>query len=480
MQQLIRPTTSSPEGMSLACQRVSSRALPMLLVALAAALVPFGVAESQVNPGDALVADPNGGTSFLGLLFRVDSTTGQRTVLSDFSDAALGATGVSPTGVAVESTGQILVIDRRAGTSTLGALFRIDPITGQRTLLSDFGNAALGALGLDPVGVAVESTGQILVTDTQAGQDGGMLFRVDPTTGQRTVLSDFGDAALGALGDETFGVALESTGKILVIDGRGPLFRIDPTTGQRTVISNFLNPAQGPIGFEPLGVAVESTGQILVTEMRLNKLFRVDPSSGQRTVLSDFSDAAMGTTGIEVVGVAVESTGQILVTDEGFNLPGALFRVDPGSGQRTVVSDFGNAALGAIGVDPWGVAVVPEPLTCNGLAPSNGCTVNGAPNQLCQGTSSNDTIVGTNEPDVIVGLGGNDTISGRNAEDTICGGSGKDTIDGGNGKDSLFGGSNDDTLRGNNGDDALDGDDGDDECDGGEGNDVINNCETVN
>jgi Ca2+-binding RTX toxin-like protein len=486
MQQLIRPTTSSPEGMSLACQRVSSRALPMLLVALAAALVPFGVAESQVNPGDALVADMDAGTSFLGALFRIDPTTGQRTVLSDFGDAAMGATGFQPVGVAVESTGQILVIDRGAGTSLLGALFRIDPTTGQRTLLSDFGNAALGALGDDPVSVAVESTGQILVVDVQAGQGSvGLLFRVDPTTGQRTVLSDFSDAALGAIGDEPFGVTLESTGKILVIDGRGPLFRVDPGSGQRTVISNFYNPAQGPTGIEPLGVAVESTGQILVTDWRVSKLFRVDPGSGQRTVLSDFSDAAMGAIGFGLFGVAVESTGQILVAEEFFFsnnvlLPGRLFRVDPTTGQRTVLSDFGNAAMGATGARPIGVAVYPEPLTCNGLAPTNGCTVNGAPNQLCQGTSSNDTVVGTNQPDVIVGLGGNDTLSGGRADDTICGGSGVDMLGGDNGIDSLFGGPNNDVLRGGNGDDALDGGDGDDECDGGPGNDVINNCETVN
>jgi hypothetical protein len=49
--------------------------------------------------------------------------------------------------------GDILVIDPGAGTGGLGALFRVDPITGARTLLSDFGVGA--NQGVFPWGVAV-------------------------------------------------------------------------------------------------------------------------------------------------------------------------------------------------------------------------------------------------------------------------------------------------------------------------------------
>ena len=45
------------------------------------------------------------------------------------------------------SQGDILVIDSQAGTNFNGALFVIDPVTGNRTLLSDFGNPAQGPLG---------------------------------------------------------------------------------------------------------------------------------------------------------------------------------------------------------------------------------------------------------------------------------------------------------------------------------------------
>jgi len=108
-------------------------------------------------------------------------------VLSDFG---VGVNqGLDPFGVAVEASGHILVIDGDAGTGGLGALFRVDPTTGVRTLLSDFGVGV--NQGNLPFGVAVEASGNILVIDSAAG----ILFRVDPITGARTVLSDFGIGA---------------------------------------------------------------------------------------------------------------------------------------------------------------------------------------------------------------------------------------------------------------------------------------------
>jgi len=45
------------------------------------------------------------------------------------------------------------VIDAAAGTGGLGALFRVDPVSGARTVLSDFGAGA--NQGVYPYGVAV-------------------------------------------------------------------------------------------------------------------------------------------------------------------------------------------------------------------------------------------------------------------------------------------------------------------------------------
>ena len=112
-------------------------------------------AQSQLITGDIVVSDANDGTGNLGALFRVNPSTGVRTLLSDFGNVAQGPTGVDPRGVVIESSGNILVVDLGAGTGGLGALFRVNPSTGVRTLLSDFGDVTQGPTGADPYGVAI-------------------------------------------------------------------------------------------------------------------------------------------------------------------------------------------------------------------------------------------------------------------------------------------------------------------------------------
>src|SRR5262249_51652493 len=151
-----------------------------------------------------------------------------------------------------------------AGGATFGLLFRVDP-TGGRTLLSDFGDATQGPLGFDPVGVAIDAPGHILVADQDAGTGAaGALVRGDRTTGHRTLISDFGDSRQGPLGFEPVGVAIDAAGTIWVID-QGALFQVDRATGHRTLISDFGDSRQGPLGANPKGVAIAATGTILVT-----------------------------------------------------------------------------------------------------------------------------------------------------------------------------------------------------------------------
>lgn len=399
----MNPTTRSPSG---------PRAWrPILMLVAVNVLLLQGVipaAQAQLNPGDILVIDIDAGTEARGALFRVTAATGARMLLSDFGDAGQGPLGVNPGGVAVEASGQILVVDVDAGTGTRGALFRVDPGTGTRTLLSDFGNDDQGTLGVDPSGVAVEASGKILIIDMSAARLSlGTLVRVDPVHGRRTVLSDFSDADQGPLGVNPGGVAVEASGQILVADfdvgpgRRGALFRVDPGTGDRTILSNFGDSAQGPLGREPGGVAVEADASILVIDFSAGTgnrgaLFRINASTGTRTLLSNFGNNAQGPRGMDPVGVAVEADGTILVVDvtAGRGDRGALFRLDAvagtsilfsnfvddardprggdpirvavddalfplgaDAGDRALLSDFGNNAQGPLGANPYGVTV---------------------------------------------------------------------------------------------------------------------------
>ena len=335
-----------------------------------------------VPAGDAIVVDPDAGTNGLGALFIVDlfpANFGNRTLVSDFGNTAQGPLGGAPSGVALESFVDAIVADEDGGTGGLGALFRVNLRTGNRIMISDFGDPIQGPLGDDPLDLVLDGLGNAIVIDEDAGTgiDGG-LFSVDLITGDRILVSDFGDPAQGPLGDDPGGVTLDDAGNALVIDldagtdGRGGLFSVDLITGDRILVSDFGDPAQGLIGSEPDGVTLDGLGNALVVDRvgvtdTFGALFRVNltpgPTSGDRTLISDFGDPAKGPLGEGPKDVTLAGLENALVIDEeaGSNLDGALFSVVLATGDRTLISNFGDPAQGPLGVDPEGVAFRPGP-----------------------------------------------------------------------------------------------------------------------
>jgi hypothetical protein len=355
---------------------------------------PTGESPTDITRGvggEILIMDPDGGTDIPmdgktggnGALFKLDQATGHRILLSDFGDAGQGPTGVNPGGVSLGTAGFALVADTEAGTGGLGTLFKVDYLTGARTVLSSFGNMGQGAVGADPFFVTLAATGGILVTDYNGGTDipldghtggNGALFSVNPTNGTRTLLSDFGDPAKGPTGVDPVGVAivpLTRPGDIMVISpfsgtsAAGELLAVNPATGSRVRVSDFGNAFQGPYGNDPVDLAQGTEGDILVVDSNVNSnygaLFRVNPVNGARTLLSGFNDPTKGPLGSLARGVALQPDGTILVitASGGTGAHGALFVVDPVTGNRTQASDFGDAAQGPLGLAPD--SVVPGP-----------------------------------------------------------------------------------------------------------------------
>ncbi len=343
---------------------------------------PTGRTPTGIGRGTAgvlLVVDPDAGTEQKGAIFSINSTTGVRILVSDFGDPAQGPTGVNPGGVTLGASGVILVADTEAGAGGSGTLFSVNPSTGMRTILSNFGNMAQGALGKDPFFVTLATTGAILVTDDDAGTDipldghiggNGALFSLNPVTGNRTLLSDFGNATQGPTGVEPAGIAivpLTQRDEVLVIESGpvasgGTLVSVDLATGTRTLVSDFDNPTQGPGGVDPVDVAIGTAGDILVVDYNVGgfgALFSVNPTNGARTVLSNFGNAMQGPVGGQPEGVTLGRDGDILVVTlhGGTGNKAALFRVHPTTGVRTLMSDFGNGAQGPLGFAPVGVTL---------------------------------------------------------------------------------------------------------------------------
>ena len=273
------------------------------------------------------------------IFFRVHLATGERTVISDFGDPSQGAIGPRAVGFAVEPSGSILVLDSDIARGHHGALYRVDSRSGTRSLITAFADPARGALGVSPSNVAVERSGRILVIDDVANA----LFEVAPATGKRAVLSDFNDRRQGPVAVSPTNVAVDRDGKILVIDqfagsgDGGALFQVDPETGSRTILSDFGDSGQGPTGTDPIGLAVEPSGGIVVVDIGQKTLFRVDPVTGARLLVSDLRDEAAGPPVDDPIAVAVAPSGEMLILDL---TQSALFRIDPATGNRTIAIRF--------------------------------------------------------------------------------------------------------------------------------------------
>ncbi len=145
--------------------------------------------------GDPLGANVGTGTSFLrphdidveaggtivvvdaarAAVFRIDPVTGNRTTVTS-ETVGSGTKPFSPSGLEVTAGGEILITD-----SVKKSVFRVNPVNGDRTTIAtNFGSGLTG--------IAVEASGDILVVDIDIALSGS-LYRVDPATGTRTVVA---------------------------------------------------------------------------------------------------------------------------------------------------------------------------------------------------------------------------------------------------------------------------------------------------
>ncbi len=146
-----------------------------------------------------------------------------------------------------------------------------------------------------------------------------------------------------------YGTAIYGGEGICFLGGCGVLFAIDPVTGDETVVRSFGKKD----GKYPTGALAYHRGAFFGdTEVGGNQAckhgcgvsFRIKASTGSETVLEDFENRGQDYSGITIVG---ENAYETLPT--GGNGLGELLEVDLKSGQQTVLYTFTG---GADGGDP--------------------------------------------------------------------------------------------------------------------------------
>jgi len=258
------------------------------------------------------------------------------------------------------------------------------------------GGPAVDATLFEPFGVAVDASGNVFIADTfndvvrEVTTDGNINTVAGGDAAECTGTDAVGDGcpALDATLVEPFGVAIDGSGNLLIADTLDSLVRIVTKSTQIITVvagggSGSCNGAANQFGdncpgidavlFQPLSLAVDQHGNIFIADDELPGI-RVVNSSGvislyAGTYLSAFTSngvVATSTTLYEPVGVAVDSAGDLFIAD---NITNEVREVNATSKIITDVAGnvFGPSANGGDGgpatsatfLSLWGVAVSP-------------------------------------------------------------------------------------------------------------------------
>lgn len=382
---------------------------------LACALVS---ATAAAAPGDVVLAQQ--GFAAKGSILRITPAGAASTVATSLGEDD------SPADVAFTSRGDLLLIDGDAPgpPGYAGTLYRVNPLSG---VLSPV------AGGADPFGsgrgVDLMPNGDAVIVEEDyppsAGDAGrGAVFLVDLVTGQTTVLP------VSPLFEEPVGVATSPAGEIFVADehadvpaGDGAILRVDAKTGAATPV---YAPELGVNNMEIRGVARRPDGKLLVLISSINfneqhGVVLVDPGTG----VADAIALATSPTFDSLQGIALAPDGSIYVSDSG-GAGARVHRIDPASGAVSTA-----ATTAALQESPAGLVV--EPPRCAGrtatIVGSEGRDkLTGSPfADVIAGVGGNDMIKGGKGKDRICGGRGRDRISGGKGADRCTGGKGRDS-----------------------------------------------------
>ena len=246
---------------------------------------------------------------------------------------AAGAQLAYPTGVAVDTSGNVYVADRgNHRVRKVDAAGGITTVAGTGELgFSGDGGQAAGAQLAYPAGVAVDASGNVYVAD----RGNHRVRKVDAAGGITTVagtgelgFSGDGGQAAGAQLAYPTGVAVDASGNVYVADrGNHRVRKVDAAGGITTVAGT------GELGFSgdggqaagaqlayPTGVAVDASGNVYVADRGNHRVRKIDAAGGITTVagmgqLGDGGDSGedMQAPLNEISSVAVDGTGNVYV-----------------------------------------------------------------------------------------------------------------------------------------------------------------------
>jgi sugar lactone lactonase YvrE len=316
--------------------------------------------------------------------FALDAGTGY---VGSADGAATAATFNSPAGLAVDSSGNLFVVDRGNNVireiSSSGAVTTLAGLAGSSGSTDGTGTAALFN---QPYAVAVGSGGDLYVTDT----DNNLIRKVTPqgvvTTlaGGSTGGSVDGTGA-AALFRSPSGIAVDSSGNLYVADTGNNSIRKVTQAGVVTTLAGTEGVAStadeagaiSPPGSvdgtgaaasfsQPTGLAIDSAGNLFVTDLG-NETIRKVTSTGVVTTIAGKAGQPGATDGTGAaalfngpLGIAVDSSDDVFVADTSNSVirkvtsAGVVTTIAGAPNNYAVVEGTGSAVIFDV---PFGVAL---------------------------------------------------------------------------------------------------------------------------
>jgi len=284
---------------------------------------PQGVALD--SSGSIYVTGYNANNAYAASVFVYPPLGSSTGLLNEAPTATISGsnTGLSnPAGIALDSGANIYVADFSA------ASVFVYPALGSSTgLLNEHPTATIAGIDtglLNPIGIALDATGNIYVTDELAVS----VFVYPPLASlpsqpgypNLTPTATIAGSNTGLL--SPYGIALDSSAKIYVADSNaatvfvysalgsssGPLNEspIDTISGSNTDL------------FSPVGIALDSSSTIYVADNLVNSVFVYPAGSNGNVAPSSATVSTTLTTGLTYPeGIALDSSGNIYVVDDG-------------------------------------------------------------------------------------------------------------------------------------------------------------------
>jgi uncharacterized protein (TIGR03437 family) len=293
---------------------------------------------------------------------------------------AINAEMNSPTGVAVDSAGNLYIADSlNCRIRKVASGGNISTLAGNGTLsYSGDGGAASKAQLNTPQGVAADAAGNLYLSDTL----NNVVRKVSPNG----IISNYaGNGGVGSSGDGSAatsaqlngpqGLAVDASGNLFIADTLNAKVRKVSASGVISTVAGSGTPGYGGDGAAatsaqlnlPIGVAVDGNNNLYIADFGNSRVRKVS-ANNISTVAGNGSFGYSGDGGQAVKaqlngpqGVAVDAAGNLYIADTENNrirevTPGGLIATVAGNGIAGYSGDGGQATSAQVG-NPVGLAV---------------------------------------------------------------------------------------------------------------------------